>query len=388
MLGSIDRPKDLRQNFHSVIWRVGVGTLAVSFLCIPVLKAAVFVAGRYSIRRKVTGVDGAPFPIIGFRTQQLPIFHTLSQALVLVAYANDLSQRFVAPELDPRVRHGIAVAFKAVVIQHTQNSLPMLAERCGSQGLFKHNQIIESEAGSCSSLFSAFLTTNSSRIIQLELRGVAIAEGDVLALTIRVYPISGHSSFLHTLTISQGLASELLIGRYKMPPPTDPASLLARHEAGLFDECRRVVASLGMEHRSEGFNRLVLPLCRPLVEAIGHRMAYEAAVKEKVHPDVLAMYEAGVVKLDSSWYVEHARLDRRAQHEMEDRALTAMLPNIEDLLDATGAEPYCGAPIVSDASWAKFVDGLPHYSGKAVLDLIPTEPLVSEKGSKIVMARL
>lgn len=168
-----------------------------------------------------------------------------------------------------------------------------------------------------------------------------------------------------------GLASELLIGRYDMPTPADPTSLLARHEAGLFDEARQVVANLGAGHRSEGFNRLILPLCQPLIEAIGHRMAYEAAVRAKVNPDLLALYVAGVVKHDASWYVEHLALGRRAQQEMEDRALTAALPKLEEFLETTGARPYCIAPIVSDESWARFVENLPHFGGEAVLELIP-----------------
>lgn len=183
------------------------------------------------------------------------------------------------------------------------------------------------------------------------MRGVAIAEGDVSVII--------------------GLASELLIGRYDMPPPRDPTGLLARHEAGLFEEARQVVANLGASHRSEGFNRLILPLCQPLIEAIGHRMAYEAATKAKVHPDLLALYLAGVVKYDSSWYVEHMGLGRRAQHEMEDRALTSALPHLELFLEQTGARPYCIAPIASDESWNKFVNSLPHFDGEAVLDLIP-----------------
>lgn len=168
-----------------------------------------------------------------------------------------------------------------------------------------------------------------------------------------------------------GLASELLIGRYEMPAAADPTSLLARHEAGLFDEARQVVANLGAGHRSEGFNRLVLPLCQPLIEAIGHRMAYDAAVKAKINPDLLALYVAGVVKHDSSWYVEHLALGRRAQQEMEDRALTAALPKLEEFLEATNARPYCIAPIVSDDAWERFVDNLPHFGGEAPQDLIP-----------------
>ncbi|EMD40441.1 hypothetical protein CERSUDRAFT_130285 [Gelatoporia subvermispora B] len=331
LLGDIEKPKDLRQNFLNVIWRVGVGSLALSTLSITAMKASVYVAGRYSLRRTVTGTDGAPLPIIAFRTQQLPIFHTLAQVYVLEAYAKDAGRRFIQPDLDPRVRHGIAATLKAVMVQHCQSSLYSLAERCGAQGLFEHNQIIES---------------------QLEMRGVAIAEGDVLALCIR-------------------LASELLIGRYEMPQPNDPTCLLARHEAGLFAECRAVVAGLGEGHRSEAFNRRVLPLCQPLIEAIGHRMAYEAAVQAKVNPDLLALYEAGIVKHDTSWYVEHLGLSRRTQQDMEDRAVSAALPHLEALLEQTGAKPYCVAPIVSDNTWAQFVDNLPTYGGEAELELIP-----------------
>ncbi len=145
LLGSLEKPEDLRQNFLSVIWRVGVGSLALSSTTVPILKACVYVAGRYSIRRTVTGNDGTPTPIIGFRTQQLPILHTLAQAFVLEAYSEDAAERFVRPDLDPRVRHGIAAALKAVMLYHCQSSLYALAERCGAQGLFEHNQIIASQ---------------------------------------------------------------------------------------------------------------------------------------------------------------------------------------------------------------------------------------------------
>lgn len=151
-----------------------------------------------------------------------------------------------------------------------------------------------------------------------------------------------------------------------MPTPVDPTSLLARHEAGLFDEAREVMGNLGAGHRSEGFNRLVLPLCQRLIESIGHRMAYEAAVKARVNPDLLALYVAGVVKHDSR----------------------AALPKLEEFLEATGARPYCIAPIVSDESWARFVENLPHFGGEAILELIPGVPTTTSVSVDATAARL
>jgi alkylation response protein AidB-like acyl-CoA dehydrogenase len=159
----------MRSNFFSVISRVAVGTLALSLVMIPVLKRAVYVAGKYSLRRKVQGFDGKSTAIIAFRTQQRPILHTLAKIAVFEAYADDSVQRFMQPDLKPAVRHGIATTLKAVFNSATQTTLFELAERCGAQGLFRHNHIIEN---------------------QLEARGNSIAEGDVTALC-----ISMHQSF-------------------------------------------------------------------------------------------------------------------------------------------------------------------------------------------------
>jgi acyl-CoA oxidase len=172
-----------------------------------------------------------------------------------------------------------------------------------------------------------------------------------------------------------------------MHPPTDPTCLIARHEAGMVDECRSIMSRMDAGHRSEEFNRLILPLCQPLVEAIGHRMAYEAAVKTNVHRDLLALYEVGIINQDPSWYVEHAGLSRQVLREMEDRAATAALPMLEKFLNETDAAPYCMSPIASDSSWGRFVDKLPCYSGDAVCDLIPSLK-DSSLASRPLMARL
>lgn len=154
----------MRLNFLATIWRVGVGTLALSTSMIPMLKRGLYVAGKYSMRRTVQGSHNKPMAIIGFRTQQRPILHALAQAYVFDAYAEDSARLFVDTRIEGPVRHGIGTVLKAVVNQATQGSLHSLAERCGAQGLFEYNNIIES---------------------QLEGRGISVAEGDVLALCIR-----------------------------------------------------------------------------------------------------------------------------------------------------------------------------------------------------------
>ncbi|EGN94823.1 hypothetical protein SERLA73DRAFT_62084 [Serpula lacrymans var. lacrymans S7.3] len=323
LLGSDSLPTDRRNAFLEGINRVASGGLAIACIAIPYLQLSSSIAARYSLRRKIVdAVSGKPQPIIALRTQQIPVLTALVQSFVLRALQSAVIREFVNHELDVRIRHGIAAISKVVTIQQTQSMQLMLSDRCGAQGLYCHNQIIE---------------------LHTSLRGAAIAEGDVLVLSIR-------------------LASELLLGRYSMPPSTEPDSLLARHEAGLFKELGQLLTNI-THHRSEKFNNLILPQCMPLVEAIGHRMAYDAAVKEGVPSYISNLYIASVVKLDSSWYVQHAGLTRQMQVAMEEAAVSAAYPCLQGMLDQIDVDPYITAPIVSDRQWSEFVDSLDTIGG-------------------------
>ncbi|KAE8353841.1 acyl-CoA dehydrogenase NM domain-like protein [Aspergillus coremiiformis] len=339
LLGTLEKPQDPRKTFQSTIWRVPIGTLSLSTVLIPILKRSVYVAGTYSLRRHIRGSNPSPRPIISFRTQQRPILHTLAQIAVFEPYAQESIQRYKDRAIPHTVRQGIAIAFKAVVTRASQESLYSLAERCGAQGLFEYNNIIEN---------------------QLEARGNSIAEGDIQVLSIK-------------------LATELLLGRYAMPSPRHPSSLLAGYEARAFETARDVLRSFDGVHRTEEFNMRILPRCQTLVESVGHRMAYEAALDAAVPDDLLALYEASVVLRHSGWFVENAGLGTEAQLDMEMRAMNSILPRLEHLLHATGAERYCTAPIVSDASWRAFTSNLAECEGNAILDLYGNEANATSK---------
>ncbi|KAJ7235006.1 acyl-CoA dehydrogenase NM domain-like protein [Mycena haematopus] len=322
-LGSLSRPKNIKAAFHAAIWRVSVGGLALGALAIPGVGVSAYIAARYSLRRHVVDPStGEPIPIINFRTQQIPILHALAQSFVMQAFMHRSTtlKKFTDFTVDPAVRAGIAAAAKTVMIMHAQESCTELSDRLGAQGLFGHNQIIN---------------------LQLESRGGGIAEGDILVLCIR-------------------LASELLIGRYKLPPPKYPDCLAARLEIGLFKECREEIAQkLDGQHRSDAFNRLILPRCRALVEAIGQRFFYEAAKEAGLEQAVLDVYEAGIVKHFPVWFAAHARMDTSAQIAQEDAAITAAMSHLERWLEWSGAEDYALAPIMNQPRWDAFVGCLP-----------------------------
>ncbi|KAK7060954.1 hypothetical protein VNI00_000689 [Paramarasmius palmivorus] len=177
----------------------------------------------------------------------------------------------------------------------------------------------------------------------MELRGVAIAEGDVLALSIR-------------------LAFELAMGRCTIPLSTTKSDL-ASHEFGLLREFRAAMVQRGRSR--DELNNNLLPKCLPLIEAIGHRMAYESAASGGVPLDLLRLYEVGVVGIDLPWYMDHTSWTRTSHFDAEQKALDDVLQNLDLHLENTGAEPYARAAMLSDSTWSKFVDSLRVYTGTA-----------------------
>ena len=99
--------------------------------------------------------------VINFRTQHMPILHTIAQYSVLEASFVSAAMAFRGQTLDPRVRHGIATAFKATSLGHFSKSIKDMNERCGWHGHYEHNQLLKMEVRSQYYLL-IFCLTNSS----------------------------------------------------------------------------------------------------------------------------------------------------------------------------------------------------------------------------------
>lgn len=161
-------PRDARFAFLSNIQRVAVGTIAIGSLGVSALRVSSYIAARYSMRRTVEDAKGRKHPIMSFRTHKVPILNALAQSFAMKSLHDFAVKAFIDPTTDPRVRHGIASILKTVMLQHAQTAHLTLGDRCGAQGLFEVNQL--------SAMFA-------------DMRGTAIAEGDLLAISIRTHII-------------------------------------------------------------------------------------------------------------------------------------------------------------------------------------------------------
>ncbi|KAJ5900219.1 uncharacterized protein N7473_004289 [Penicillium subrubescens] len=351
LLGDISKPEDFQAHFLSAIRRISIGTISLCLSIIPYLKNLVYIVGKYNLRRTVTGPGKIPIPIINFRSQQIPILHAIAQIRVMEAFADYAITCFMN-STSTQGRQRLATILKASFIHNMEQCSASLPQRCGAQGMFKHNQICEYNVSNSMPLGGLI---NTERVLNENTRISSI------------YSLLPKETM--PLFVLVGFAIDLFLGRYNPPESTNPNSLLAQHEAGLATECMKVVESQPLEKIKHDFNRNLNPHCKPIVEAIGHRMAYDAAIAAGVNQDLVALYEVGVVKEDLSWYVEFAGLKRGRVLEMEHQALDAVLPRLNELLDELDIGAYCTAPIVSQTEWGKFMCELKGDTGNAKYEL-------------------
>jgi acyl-CoA oxidase len=119
-------------------------------------------------------------------------------------------------------------------------------------------------------------------------------------------------------------------------------------------------------HRSVQFGQSILPQAVRLVESIGHRIAYDAAVGMGVEKCLIDLYVVSCIKTDPGWYVEHAGLTQNTQIDMESAAVDAVFPRMDDLVAGMGVQAYAAAPITTQSRWDQFVCSLETFGGPIV----------------------
>jgi len=111
-------------------------------LCLPGLRTTSYIAGRYSLRRKVTDAStGLARPIISFSTQYIPVMTAIADTFVSIALVESIHTAFTNPELGSATGHFLVAVSKVTVFGHTLKDMITLGDRCGAQGLLQANQL-------------------------------------------------------------------------------------------------------------------------------------------------------------------------------------------------------------------------------------------------------
>ncbi|KAH8102909.1 hypothetical protein BXZ70DRAFT_889443 [Cristinia sonorae] len=313
---SMDPPKDRRELLHGYISRIPIGTSAIGMPAAVSVKLLATLAADYSLRRHVQGSLATKVPIISFRTQALPVLYTTAIAHVLTAWMAHVVDFYVTERNELGTRITLGTVFKTTSIRMALHCCRNLGERLGAQSLFPQNML---------------------GTMETDLRGISIAEGDILALCIRLF-------------------TEILLGRHNdLPIPHQADTLLAKRYTAYVNSNTFLMSSFPAGHRDSRFNDLILPQCEPAVRALGHALAYSAAVDAGVAQPLLDLFEMACIKLDSGWYTEYAGISEAVRMQKEDRAASQALPNLKRYVDELGVRKWLPSPIITDSKWEKWL---------------------------------
>ena len=140
LLGSsIDTPKNPREAWWTEVWRLSYGSMVVCAPLLQGLKHVAYIGARYSFRRHVTIQGKQTAPIITFPTQQWAVLHATAVATIIDVWYRRVTYMISDTDMDPRVKHGMAIVVKATTSRQVISCSQLVSERCGAQGILENN---------------------------------------------------------------------------------------------------------------------------------------------------------------------------------------------------------------------------------------------------------
>ena len=158
-----------------------------------------------------------------------------------------------------------------------------------------------------------------------------------------------------------GFVSELLGNKLEIPQAQNSTSRLAQREEKLMSDMKSSLEAIGgyREHRGPAFDRHILPRCRLLAEAIGNRMAYEAAQTSGLSPAILSLYEHISLGEDLDQLPVIGLQSRTRTQSGGSAPYDFVLAQIRsESAHRSEIDDYVTAPIASEESWKSFVNSL------------------------------
>jgi len=133
-----------RQRFLSAMGRVQAGRVCFTSAAVATLRAATWIAMRYSVQRLASAPGLRTIPIYRYRNVQTDLFGALASAYALTFAVRAIQQRYKrrAAESDNDTFRWVAT-LKAVATAEANDALLRLRERCGAVGMLTANRLVE-----------------------------------------------------------------------------------------------------------------------------------------------------------------------------------------------------------------------------------------------------
>ena len=133
-----------RQRFLVAMDRVQTGRVCFTSAAAACLRAATWIAVRYTSQRIAPAPGKQRVPLLRFRNVQRDVFGAIATAYALSFAVRHLQRRFRARTRDTEHEvFRLTATLKAVVTKEVCDTLPGLRERCGAVGMLSANRLLE-----------------------------------------------------------------------------------------------------------------------------------------------------------------------------------------------------------------------------------------------------
>ena len=140
-----------------------------------------------------------------------------------------------------------------------------------------------------------------------------------------------------------------------MPQPSHTDTLLWKRYDSYVSTNKMLLASFSKGAKDDRVNALIFPQSEPAIRALGHALAYSAALEAGVARPLLDLFELAAMKVDALWYAEKAGITEAIRMAKEDRAASQALPDLRKYVDELGIRPWVHSPLISDERWEKWL---------------------------------
>lgn len=309
------------QRFLFAMDRVQTGRVCFTSAAVSVLRAASWVAVKYTQQRLTFGPGSRQKTLLEYRNVQRDVLGAVASAYALTFAIRHVQRRFRLRASDDEAEvFRLVAVIKAVATAEAAAALVALRERCGAVGLLSANRILE---------------------YWNQIQGVITAEGD---------------NQLMLLKVGRQLCDEKATGAGAAPQLGDPltagpsqwVALFRFREGRLKEEMQE--ASVATDERARDlvseWNRRINPTIA-LAEAHGARViaeCFEAAVNDVREPratetlrDLYSLWSLRQLQQHTGWFLAEGCLTNHATKQLstiQDRVCAELEPHARILVDA------------------------------------------------------
>jgi acyl-CoA oxidase len=331
--------------------RVQTGRVCFTSAVTASLRAAAWIALRYTSQRLTFGPGRRSVPLIAYRNVQRDVFGALASAYALTFAVRAVQRSFRerTPETEEKSFRAVAV-LKATATSDVADALVRLRERCGAVGMFSANRILE---------------------YWNQVQGVITAEGDNQLMLLKV----GRQ------LLESGMPNVVRPSKVTDLAALDPdrcVAILRFREASLQKEILSDV--LRMRATKDPFAIWNQHVNGTLALAAAHGERFVAECFQATLDDVrdtetksllgrlFALWAARVVERHAGWFLAEGCLSNGAVKDAanaRDRLCAAIQPHAKELADAFGFDNAVLRAPIAEPDYVRAYDPWPEDSQRA-----------------------